>query len=87
MPRFLLPPPKKSKHKYAISLFYNLCFSHRANSEEGATVAIALVVALAVIAGTAIVAQRSFDGLLGSVFQGRAKDARLIAEAGTAIHY
>lgn len=84
MPRFPPNPSKKSKHKYAISLFPNLCFGHRANSEEGAIVAIALVVALAVIAGTAIVAQRSFDGLLGSVFQGRAKDARLTAEAGTA---
>jgi hypothetical protein len=53
-------------------------------SESGATVAVTLVVVLAVIAGTAVVAQRSFDGLVGSVFQGRAKDARLTAEAGTA---
>jgi hypothetical protein len=53
-------------------------------SESGATVAVTLVVVLAVIAGTAVVAQRSFDGLIGSRFQGRAKDARLTAEAGTA---
>jgi hypothetical protein len=53
-------------------------------SESGATVAITLAVVLAVIAGTAVVAQRSFDGFIGSRFQGRAKDARLTAEAGTA---
>jgi hypothetical protein len=53
-------------------------------SESGATVAVTLVVVLAVIAGTAVVAQRSFDGLIGSRFQGRAKDARLTAEAATA---
>jgi hypothetical protein len=53
-------------------------------SESGATVAVTLVVVLAVIAGTAVVAQRSFDGLIGSRYQGRAKDARLTAEAGTA---
>jgi hypothetical protein len=53
-------------------------------SESGATVAVTLVVVLAVIAGTAVVAQRSFDGFIGSRFQGRAKDARLTAEAGTA---
>jgi hypothetical protein len=84
MPKIQPKPQKKFKYKYLRNFSLNLCLGHQAKSEEGATVAIALVVALAVIAGTAIVAQRSFDGLLGSVFQGRAKDARLTAEAGTA---
>ena len=85
MPANIPSKREKNQHKILISLFVvKLGRSGKTPSSEGATVAIALVVALAVIAGTAIVAQRSFDGLVGSVFQGRAKDARLTAEAGTA---
>lgn len=84
MPKFRPKPQKKAKYQYSLGLSPKLCFGQLVRSEEGSTVVIALVVAFAVIAGTAIVAQRSFDGLLGSVFQGRAKDARLTAEAGSA---
>lgn len=85
MPANIPSETERSQHRCLISpLLFNLARSRKSASSEGATVAIALVVAFAVIAGTAITAQRSFDGLLGSVFQGRAKDARLTAEAGTA---
>lgn len=84
MPEFPPKPKKGARHKYLPFLSRVLVLRDRSKNETGATVAIALIVALAVIAGTAIVAQRSFDGFLGSVFQGRAKDARLTAEAGTA---
>jgi hypothetical protein len=85
MPANIPSKRERNQHKNLISPFVvKLAHSGKTPSSEGATVAIALVVALAVIAGTAIVAQRSFDGLVGSVFQGRAKDARLTAEAGTA---
>lgn len=77
----ILKTKAKYKHVYTSLKLFS---SQPVRNEEGSTVAIALVVALAVIAGTAIVAQRSFDGLVGSVFQGRAKDARLTAEAGSA---
>ena len=85
MPANMPGKREKSQRKNLISpLLIKLARGGNSPSSEGATVVIALVVAFAVIAGTAIVAQRSFDGLLGSVFQGRAKDARLTAEAGTA---
>lgn len=84
MPKFQLKPQIKAKYKYLTNFSFSLRRVLQPKNEEGATVAIALVVAFAVISGTAIVAQRSFDGLVGSVFQGRAKDARLTAEAGSA---
>lgn len=85
MPANITRQRERSQSKNLVSPFLvKYARSGKPPSSEGATVALALVVALAVIAGTSIVAQRSFDGLVGSVFQSRAKDARLTAEAGTA---
>lgn len=69
-------PGKLGKNTYALLLY--------TPRDRGATIFLALAIVLAVIAGTAIIAQRSFDGLVGSRLQGRAKDARLTAEAATA---
>ena len=57
MPANIPSKREKNQHKILISLFVvKLGRSGKTPSSEGATVAIALVVALAVIAGTAIVA-------------------------------
>jgi hypothetical protein len=45
---------------------------------------VVIITVLAIIIATAALTTRSLDGLLGSRFQGDAKDARLVAESGTA---
>jgi hypothetical protein len=54
-----------------------------AKGESGMAMGVAFIVVLAIIIATAALTTRAFDGLLGSRFQGDAKDARLVAESGT----